>query len=96
MIIGASDMLGTIIRYTIIQVSAPDDMRGRIFAVNTLFVNTAGHLGTFESGLTAQWFGAVGSAIFGGGAVLIITGVWIWKFPSLRQLNRPEDIAAHR
>jgi MFS family permease len=96
MIVGASDMMGTIIRQTIIQVSVPDHMRGRVFAVNTLFVGTGGHLGTFESGVTAAWFGAVGSAVFGGAAVFVIIAIWLWRFPSLRRMDRPDQAISDR
>src|SRR5262249_42491389 len=91
-LIGASDMLSTVIRQTLIQVSAPDEMRGRIFAVNTLFVGTAGQLGMFESGVTAAWFGAVGSAVLGGIVVFVTVAIWSWRFPMLRQMNRPDDV----
>lgn len=96
MFMGAGDMLSTIIRQTLIQFAAPDEMRGRIFAVNTLFVGTAGHLGTFESGVTAEWFGAVGSVVLGGAAVFIIVGLWAWRFPMLRDMNRPDDFVHER
>jgi MFS family permease len=92
MIVGAADMLSTVIRQSLIQFSTPDDMRGRVFAVNALFVNTSGQIGMFESGVTAEWFGAVGSAVLGGVAVLAIVGLWAWRFPRLRNVERPDQL----
>jgi MFS family permease len=95
-LIGAADMLSTVIRQSLIQFATPDGMRGRVFAINTLFVNCAGQLGTFESGVTAAWFGPVGSAVLGGAAVLGIVGYWAWRFPDLLRVERPEDVAHDR
>ena len=92
MIVGAADMLSTVIRQSLIQFSTPDDMRGRVFAVNALFVNTSSQIGMFESGVTAEWFGAVGSAVLGGGAVLAIVVLWAWRFPRLRNVERPDQL----
>jgi MFS family permease len=96
LIIGAADMLSTVVRQSLIQFTTPDDMRGRVFAVNTLFVNSAGQLGMFESGVTAAWFGAVGSAVLGGAAVLAIVLIWAWGFPTLRRIERPDELAHDR
>jgi len=96
LVIGVSDMLATVIRQSLIQFATPDDMRGRVFAVNTLFVNSAGQLGMFESGVTAAWFGAVGSVVLGGTAVLLIVAIWAWIFPTLRRVKRPDELAADR
>jgi MFS family permease len=93
LIVGAADMLSTVIRQSLIQFATPDEMRGRVFAVNTLFVNSAGQLGMFESGVTAAWFGAVGSAVLGGAAVLLIIAIWAWWFPTLRRVERPDELA---
>ena len=95
-LIGAADMLSTVIRQSLIQFATPDGMRGRVFAINTLFVNSAGQLGTFESGLTAAWFGPVGSAVLGGAAVLGIVAFWAWRFPDLHRVERPDDVAHDR
>lgn len=93
LVVGAADMLSTVIRQSLIQFATPDEMRGRVFAVNTLFVNSASQLGMFESGVTAAWFGAVGSAVLGGAAVLVIVAVWAWRFQTLRQVERPDQLA---
>ena len=96
MVLGGADMLSTVIRQSLIQFATPDEMRGRVFAVNALFVNCAGQIGMFESGVTADWFGAVGSAVLGGLAVLVIVAIWAWRFPSLRRVERPDQLAADR
>jgi MFS family permease len=96
MAIGAADMLSTVIRQSLIQFATPDDMRGRVFAVNTLFVNCAGQIGMFESGITAAWFGPVGSAVLGGAVVLGVVMVWAWRFPTLRRVERPDELAPDR
>src|ERR1700691_5816979 len=72
MMVGAGDMLSVVVRQSIMQFAAPDEMRGRVFAVNSLFTNCASQIGMFESGVTADWFGAVGSAVLGGAAVLAL------------------------
>jgi MFS family permease len=95
-VLGGADMLSTVIRQSLIQFATPDEMRGRVFAVNALFVNCAGQIGMFESGVTADWFGAVGSAVLGGLAVLVIVAIWAWRFPSLRRVERPDQLAADR
>jgi MFS family permease len=96
LLIGAADMLSTVIRQSLIQFATPDGMRGRVFAINTLFVNCGGQLGTFESGVTAAWFGPVGSAVVGGAAVLGIVAFWAWRFPDLHRVERPDDVAHDR
>jgi len=95
-LIGAADMLSTVIRQSLIQFATPDGMRGRVFAVNTLFVNCAGQLGTFESGVTAAWFGPIGSVVLGGAAVLGIVAFWAWRFSDLHRVERPDDVAHDR
>lgn len=96
MVVGAADMLSTVVRQSLIQFATPDDMRGRVFAVNALFVSCSGQIGMFESGVTADWFGAVGSAVLGGAAVLAIVMIWAWRFPTLRRVERPDDLAQDR
>jgi MFS family permease len=93
LVVGAGDMLSTVIRQSLIQFATPDEMRGRVFAVNSLFVNCASQIGMFESGVTAAWFGAVGSAVLGGAAVLAIVALWAWRFPTLRRVERPDELA---
>ena len=75
---------------------APQESRGRVFAVNALFVNTSSQIGMFESGVTADWFGAVGSDVLGGVAVLAIVAIWAWRFPTLRNVQRPDQLVTMR
>ena len=89
--VGAGDMLGQVLRQTIIQLRIPDAMRGRVAAVNSLSVNVGSQLGQFESGVTAAWFGAVGSVLLGGFAVLAIVGYWMRRFEAIRGIEHPEE-----
>ncbi len=95
-IVGSADMLSTVIRQSLIQFATPDEMRGRVFAVNSLFVNCASQIGMFESGVTAAWFGAVGSAVLGGAVVLGVVLIWVWRFPTLRRVERPDELVPDR
>jgi MFS family permease len=84
-IVGASDMVSVVIRSSMLQLATPPAMRGRVSAVNSLFVGASNELGEFESGLTAQWWGAVRAVVIGGIGSLAITGLWAVFFPSLRR-----------
>ncbi len=86
-IIGASDMISVIIRGSLLQLATPPEMRGRVSAVNSLFIGASNELGEFESGLTAQWWGAVRATIFGGVGALVVAGLWSVMFPRLRQAD---------
>jgi MFS family permease len=88
LLVGASDMVSVIIRGTLVQLSTPDSMRGRVSAVNSLFIGTSNEFGQFESGLTAQWFGTVPAVVIGGVGTLIVIGLWAWLFPELRGTDR--------
>lgn len=91
--VGAGDMLGQVLRQTIIQLRTPDAMRGRVAAVSNLSVTVGSQLGQFESGVTAAWFGAVGSVFLGGGAAILIVVVWMRKFPGITKIQHPEEEA---
>jgi MFS family permease len=84
---GAADMISVIIRGSLLQLATPPEMRGRVSAVNSLFIGASNELGEFESGLTAQWWGAVRATIFGGLASLAVAGLWAAAFPGLRNAN---------
>jgi len=86
--IGASDMISVVIRSTLVQIATPPGMRGRVSAVNLLFIGASNEFGQFESGITAQWFGTVPAVIAGGIGTLVIVGLWSWLFPDLRSMDR--------
>lgn len=86
--LGASDMISVIIRATLVQLRTPDEMRGRVMAVDMVFIGTSNELGQFESGLTAQWFGTVPAVLLGGIGTLLVIALWAWMFPSLRRAGQ--------
>ncbi len=85
---GAADMVSVIIRATLVQVATPDEMRGRVNAVDFLFIGVSNELGEFESGLTAQWFGTVPAVVLGGVGTLLVIATWAWLFPELRTADQ--------
>jgi MFS family permease len=86
--LGAFDMVSMVIRGSLVQLDTPDAMRGRVSAVNAIFINTSNQLGEFESGMLAAWVGAVGSAVIGGIGTLVVVGLWMAMFPTLRRRQR--------
>jgi MFS family permease len=93
---GSADMVSVVVRQTLVQMDTPDDMRGRVGAVNSMFIGASNQLGEFESGATAAWFGPVGSVVFGGLATLVVVASWWKMFPGLaaRQAFDEERAAA--
>ena len=85
---GAADMVSVIIRATLVQVATPDEMRGRVNAIDFLFIGVSNELGEFESGLTAQWFGTVPAVVLGGIGTLLVIAIWACLFPELRQADQ--------
>ncbi len=105
LLLGASDMISVIIRATLTQLATPDEMRGRVTAVDMIFIGTSNEFGQFESGVTAQWFGTVPAVVLGGVGTLVVIAVWAWLFPELRhagelsaiqseELPAPEETSA--
>ncbi len=86
--VGASDQISVIVRHTVVQSETPDEMRGRVAAVNSIFVSGSSDLGDFESGVTAAWWGVVGSIVFGGAATMCCAAAWSKLFPQLRDRNK--------
>jgi hypothetical protein len=82
---GAADMVSVVIRSTLVQLETPDAMRGRVSAVNSVFIGASNQLGEFESGATAALMGPVGSVVLGGVGTLIVAGLWLKLFPALAQ-----------
>ncbi|WP_288755756.1 MFS transporter [uncultured Pseudomonas sp.] len=87
-VLGAADMISMVIRGAFVQLHTPDEMRGRVSAVNGLFIGASNQLGEFESGVTAHWFGTVPAVVMGGVGTLVVTGVWIKLFPTLANRDR--------
>ena len=87
-LVGASDMVSVIIRATLVQIATPDEMRGRVNAVDMLFIGVSNELGEFESGFTAQWFGTVPAVVLGGIGTLVVIALWAWMFPELRRADQ--------
>jgi MFS family permease len=89
---GAADMVSIVIRQSLVQLDTPDDMRGRVSAVNSVFIGASNQLGEFESGATAALFGPVGSVLLGGVGTLLVAGLWTKLFRPLAQrdhLSKP-------
>jgi len=91
MVLGAADMISMVIRGSFVQLETPDEMRGRVSAVNGLFIGASNQLGEFESGLTAHWFGTVPAVVLGGIGTLAITGTWMKLFPTLARRDRMHE-----
>ncbi len=91
-LVGATDMVSVIVRGTLIQVATPDQMRGRVNAVDMIFIGASNEFGQFESGLTAHWFGTVPAVVLGGLGPLVVTALWAWAFPGLRNADRLTDL----
>jgi len=89
--LGIFDMVSMVIRHSLVQLDTPDKMRGRVNAVNSIFVNTSNQLGEFESGLLAAWLGAVPAAALGGIGTLVVVGLWMRCFPHLRRRQRLQN-----
>ena len=84
---GGADMVSVYIRSTLIQFSTPDEMRGRVNAVNMLFIGSSNELGEFRAGVSASAFGAIGAAVTGSLCALAVVGLWMWRFPVLRRVS---------
>jgi MFS family permease len=89
-VLGAADTVSVVIRFSLVQLATPNEMRGRVGAVNFLFINASNNLGQFESGVTAALFGAMPAAVLGGVATVAIALLWMKLFPTLRDVERLE------
>ena len=87
-LLGASDMISVVIRQTFVQLETPDEMRGRVSAVNSLFIGASNQLGEFESGATAALFGTVPAVVLGGVGTLAVAALWMRLFPTLARRHR--------
>jgi MFS family permease len=89
-VLGAADTVSVVIRFSLVQLATPNDMRGRVGAVNFLFINASNYLGQFESGVAAALLGTVASAVLGGVATVAIALLWMKLFPTLRDVEKLE------
>jgi MFS family permease len=85
--VGAADMVSVVVRGILIQIETPDEMRGRVNAVDMIFIGASNELGEFESGLAAQYLGAVPAVVLGGAGTILVTLLWAWLFPQLRRAD---------
>jgi MFS family permease len=92
LLMGAGDMISVYVRHLLVQYETPDEIRGRVSAVNSVFIGASNELGEFESGVTAGWLGLTRAVVFGGAATLAVTGLWSVLFPVLSRMDRfPHD-----
>jgi MFS family permease len=89
---GAADMVSVVVRMTVIQQATPPEMRGRVSAVNLMFVSSSNELGEFESGTLAEWLGAVPAVVLGGVGTVAVVIAWLFRFPEIRRVDRLEDV----
>jgi MFS family permease len=87
-ILGASDMVSVVVRHTLVQIVTPHSMRGRVSAVNLVFIGASNQLGEFESGITAHWFGIVPAVVIGGIGTILVVATAAFLFPELRRFGR--------
>jgi MFS family permease len=87
-LVGATDMVSVIVRATLVQLATPDEMRGRVNAVDMVFIGASNELGQFESGVTAKWIGTIPAVVLGGAGAIVVTALWAWGFPELRRVQQ--------
>ncbi len=88
---GAVDMVSVVVRQTLVQLDTPNEMRGRVSAVNSIFIGASNQLGEFESGATAALLGPIGAVVLGGAGTLVVVGLWMRWFPELRHRKSPSE-----
>ena len=86
-LLGAADVVSVVIRHSLVQIGTPDEMRGRVSAVNSIFIGTSNQLGEFESGLTAALFGVVPAVLIGGAGTIVVVILWMYLFPQLLRVD---------
>jgi hypothetical protein len=87
-LLGAGDMVSVYIRHLLVQLETPDAIRGRVSAVNAVFIGASNELGEFESGIVAAWLGAVPAVVVGGAGTLLVAVLWARLFPELWRMDR--------
>jgi MFS family permease len=93
-VLGAADVISVVIRSSLVQIRTPDEMRGRVNAVNSMFIGTSNQLGEFESGLTAALFGVVPAVLIGGVGTIVVVILWMRLFPQLVRIDSLKPEAA--
>jgi len=93
---GAGDMVSVYVRHILVQFETPDAIRGRVSAVNAIFIGASNELGEFESGIVAAWIGLLPAIVVGGVATLAVTLIWAWRFPVLSRMDRFPVLATAR
>jgi predicted MFS family arabinose efflux permease len=93
-VMGAADTVSVVVRSSLVQLATPDATRGRVSAVNYLFINASNQLGAFESGATAALFGAVPAVVVGGIGTIAVALLWMKLFPTLRRVERLDGAVA--
>jgi MFS family permease len=96
LLLGGADMVSVVTRGTLVQITTPDEMRGRVNAVEWIFIGASNEFGQFESGVTAHWFGTVPAVVLGGAGALIVTALWAWGFPELRRADQQAALESVR
>jgi hypothetical protein len=93
-VLGAADSVSIFVRNNLVQIITPDDMRGRVSAVSSVFVGASNEVGEFESGVTAEWWGVVPAVVVGGIGTIFIAGLFAKIFPQLREVDSldPNDL----
>jgi MFS family permease len=91
-VLGASDSVSVFIRLTLVPLATPESMRGRVLAVENVFIGASNELGAFESGVAAHLVGLVGAVVLGGAATLVVVILWWARFPSLRNVDRFDEV----
>lgn len=92
-LVGASDMISVVIRETLMQLWTPDELRGRVNAVNTVFIGASNEMGEFRAGVMAFWVGTVTAVTVGGAATMAVSGAWAFLFPQLRDARKLDKVA---
>jgi MFS family permease len=95
-LLGASDAVSVVIRFSLVQVETPDALRGRVSAINSMFIGASNTLGAFESGVTAAWFGTVPAVLLGGIGTIVVALLWMRIFPALLRVDRLEKLPGTR
>ncbi len=95
-VLGAADMISMVIRGAFVQLQTPDEMRGRVGAVNGLFIGASNQLGDFRAGVSAAWFGPVPAVLIGGVGAILVTGLWVRLFPELAKRDHLHPQGAER